>query len=149
MMTARPEDDVPLLPPTLVNNITLAQYASVDDDLVTSCPAREYAVLLKTFGPYPRLVFVWSVEIAVNTSARAVQCLTVAEYLSAFLELCGSPEPPKKVVGICLLVLLAITTSYSVKVVGKDTGLLHCCQIGSSRCDHHRRTGQNRTRHGI
>ncbi|XP_046560365.1 tigger transposable element-derived protein 4-like [Haliotis rubra] len=39
-----PEDDVPLAT-LLVNNITLAQYASVDDDLVTSCPASEQDIV--------------------------------------------------------------------------------------------------------
>ncbi|XP_046548899.1 tigger transposable element-derived protein 4-like [Haliotis rubra] len=39
-----PEDDVPLATP-VVNNITLAQYASMDDDLVTSCPASEQDIV--------------------------------------------------------------------------------------------------------
>ncbi|XP_046560364.1 b(0,+)-type amino acid transporter 1-like [Haliotis rubra] len=111
---------------SLLGSLTFTELTSL-----TRTSGGEYAVLLKTFGPIPAFVFVWSVEIAVNTSARAVQCLTVAEYLSAFLELCGSPEPPKKVVGICLLVLLAITTSYSVKLSARIQVFFTAAKLGA------------------
>lgn len=70
---------------------------------VTRTSGGEYAVLLKTFGPIPAFMFVWSIEIARNPASRAVQTLTFAEYLSSFLELCGSPVLPKRLVAICVL----------------------------------------------
>ncbi|XP_046560372.1 b(0,+)-type amino acid transporter 1-like [Haliotis rubra] len=111
---------------SLLGSLTFTELTSV-----TRTSGGEYAVLLKTFGPIPAFMFVWSIEIARNPASRAVQCLTFAEYLSTLLELCGSPEPPKKLIAICVLVVLAFTTSYSVRLSARIQVFFTAAKLGA------------------
>ncbi|XP_046560366.1 b(0,+)-type amino acid transporter 1-like isoform X1 [Haliotis rubra] len=110
----------------ILGSLTFTELTSV-----TRTSGGEYAVLMKTFGPIPAFMFVWAIEIARNPASRAVQCLTFAEYFSTLLELCGSPETPKKLIAICVLVLLAITTSYSVKLSARIQVFFTAAKLGA------------------
>ncbi|XP_067656476.1 b(0,+)-type amino acid transporter 1-like [Haliotis asinina] len=111
---------------SLLGSLTFTELTSV-----TRTSGGEYAVLMKTFGPIPAFMFAWSIGIARNPASRAVQCLTFAEYLSPFLELCGSPDLPKKLIAVCLLVLLAITTSYSVRLSARIQIFFTAAKLGA------------------
>ncbi|XP_048237481.1 b(0,+)-type amino acid transporter 1-like [Haliotis rufescens] len=111
---------------SLLGSLTFTELTSV-----TRTSGGEYAVLLKTFGPIPAFMFVWSIEIARNPASRAVQTLTFAEYLSSFLELCGSPVLPKRLVAICVLFVLSFTTSYSVKLSARIQVFFTIAKLGA------------------
>ncbi|XP_048259950.1 b(0,+)-type amino acid transporter 1-like [Haliotis rufescens] len=76
----------------------------------------QYAYLNEALGPIPAFLVVWTREVAMSPSSTAVVSLTFAEYFESMFVVCGSPELPKKLIAILLIMTLSIINCFSPKL---------------------------------
>lgn len=76
----------------------------------------EYVYLLETFPPFVAYLFSWTRTIVIQPSGVAIVSMTFASYLATFLENCGSPQPPQKIIAAVLLLTLCIINCYDSRL---------------------------------
>ncbi|XP_041376698.1 b(0,+)-type amino acid transporter 1-like [Gigantopelta aegis] len=87
--------------------------------LVVKKSGGEYAYIREAFGNVPAFLFAWTSVVVIRTSSLSIICLTFAEYVDTFFEMCGQPEIPKKLVAALAIVTVALVNGYSTNLAAR------------------------------
>ncbi|KAL3860500.1 hypothetical protein ACJMK2_010620 [Sinanodonta woodiana] len=82
----------------------------------------EYPYLLEAMHPIVAYLFAWTKVIVIQPSSLAIVCLTFAEYVATFMDYCGSPQSPIKLIAALVILTICIINCY-------DTSLASSVQV--------------------
>ncbi|KAK3600938.1 hypothetical protein CHS0354_004147, partial [Potamilus streckersoni] len=63
----------------------------------------EYPYLFEAMHPIVAYLFAWTKVIVLQPSSLAIVCLTFAEYVATFMDYCGSPQIPIKLIAALVI----------------------------------------------
>ncbi|KAK3600937.1 hypothetical protein CHS0354_004146 [Potamilus streckersoni] len=82
----------------------------------------EYPYLFEAMHPIVAYLFAWTKVVVTQPSSLAIVCLTFAEYVATFMDYCGSPQIPVKLIAALVILTICIINCY-------DTSLASSIQV--------------------
>lgn len=75
----------------------------------------EYAYMYRAMGKMMAFLFAWTKVIVLTPSSVAIITLTFASYVVTFLDYCGEPQVPLKVIAAAAIVTLTVINCYDTR----------------------------------
>ncbi|KAL3860499.1 hypothetical protein ACJMK2_010619 [Sinanodonta woodiana] len=82
----------------------------------------QYPYLFEAMHPIVAYLYAWTSIIVTQPSSMAIVCLTFAEYVATFMDFCGSPPIPIKLIAALAILTICIINCY-------DTSLASSIQV--------------------